>query len=102
MEEIQEEYGSVAKWAELTDGSKGEANAKAIIFGYTAMQTGKRRKINKKPLRRWSLITNIVGATTTIIKSTKNEKNASIPGDFSWYALGFLKAPYIFEISQIL
>ena len=37
MEEIQEKYGSVAKWGELTDGSKGEVNAKAIIFGYTAM-----------------------------------------------------------------
>lgn len=37
MEAIQEEYGTVSKWAELTDGSTGEPNAKALIFGYTAM-----------------------------------------------------------------
>lgn len=38
MEEIQEEYGSLDKWAELTDGSgEHEPNAKAIIFGFRAM-----------------------------------------------------------------
>lgn len=37
MEQIQEEYGSVAEWGELTDDSKGEPNAKAVIFGLTAM-----------------------------------------------------------------
>lgn len=37
MEEIQNEYGSVAEWGELTDDSKGEPNAKAVIFGLTAM-----------------------------------------------------------------
>lgn len=37
MEEIQEEYGSVEKWGELTDGEQGEPNAKALIFGLTAM-----------------------------------------------------------------
>lgn len=92
MEEIQEEYGSVAKWAELTDGSKGEANAKAIIFGYTAMlneaidMENEEKGTNKKPftLRQVGrLITNIgLGQATqelneTVIKSTKsNEKNA--------------------------
>lgn len=35
MEEIQEEYGSIEKWGELTAGE--EANAKAVIFGFTAM-----------------------------------------------------------------
>lgn len=37
MEEIQEEYGTLDKWADLTDGSKGEPNAKAIIFGFHSM-----------------------------------------------------------------
>ena len=36
MEEIQEEYGSVSTWGELTDNEK-EPNAKAVIFGLTAM-----------------------------------------------------------------
>ena len=37
MEQIQEEYGSVAKWGELTDAKSGEPNAKALIFGFWAM-----------------------------------------------------------------
>ncbi len=37
MELIQEEYGSLDKWAELTDGEGGEPNAKAVIFGFTQM-----------------------------------------------------------------
>ena len=37
MEQIQEQYGSVKKWGELTDAKSGEPNAKAIIFGFTAM-----------------------------------------------------------------
>lgn len=37
MEQIQEEYGSVRKWGELTDAKTGEPNAKAIIFGFHAM-----------------------------------------------------------------
>lgn len=37
MEEIQEEYGTIEKWAKLTDGKSGEVNAKALIFGLTAM-----------------------------------------------------------------
>lgn len=37
MEEIQEEYGTMAKWGALTDGSEGEPNAKAVKFGITAM-----------------------------------------------------------------
>jgi len=36
MEEIQEEYGSVSAWGELTDNEK-EPNARAVIFGLTAM-----------------------------------------------------------------
>lgn len=37
MEEIQEKYGSLEKWGELTSGANGEADAKAVIFGFTAM-----------------------------------------------------------------
>lgn len=37
MEAIQEEYGSIQKWAELTDAKSGEVNAKALTFGMTAM-----------------------------------------------------------------
>ena len=37
MEQIQEEYGTFEKWGKLTDGKNGEVNAKALIFGMTAM-----------------------------------------------------------------
>ena len=37
MEEIQEEYGTLARWGELTGGSDEEPNAKAVLFGLTAM-----------------------------------------------------------------
>lgn len=37
MEQIQDEYGSIEKWGKMTDGSEGEPNAKAVIFGFTAM-----------------------------------------------------------------
>lgn len=37
MEEIQEEYGSVQRWGELTDGSDKEVDAKALKFGLTCM-----------------------------------------------------------------
>lgn len=37
MENIQEEYGSISQWAELTDGASGEPNAKAVIFGFREM-----------------------------------------------------------------
>lgn len=37
MEEIQNEYGTLEKWANLTDGKNGEPDAKAVIFGFTTM-----------------------------------------------------------------
>ena len=37
MEAIQEEYGSLEEWGNMTDGSEGEPNAKAVIFGFTQM-----------------------------------------------------------------
>lgn len=36
MEQIQDEYGSISAWGELTDNEK-EPNAKAVIFGLTSM-----------------------------------------------------------------
>jgi len=37
MEEIQSKYGTIQKWGNLTDKANGEPNAKALIFGFTAM-----------------------------------------------------------------
>ena len=37
MEGIQAEYGTLDAWGKLTDGSDGEPNAKAIIFGFREM-----------------------------------------------------------------
>ena len=37
MQAVQEEYGTVDKWASLTDGKAGEPDAKAVIFGFTEM-----------------------------------------------------------------
>lgn len=37
MEAIQEEYGTIEKWTELTSGAEQEVNVKALKFGYTQM-----------------------------------------------------------------
>ena len=38
METLQEEYGSLDKWGELTDGTDGnEPNFKALLFGFREM-----------------------------------------------------------------
>lgn len=37
MQEIQDEYKTLEAWGELTDGSSGEINIKALIFGFTRM-----------------------------------------------------------------
>lgn len=37
MEAIQQEYGTVQKWGELTEGKKGEADIKAITFAFNEM-----------------------------------------------------------------
>ena len=38
MEAIQDEYGTLEKWGDLSDGTtSGEPNAKAVIFGFAAM-----------------------------------------------------------------
>ena len=37
MEAIQEEYGTLDKWTELTTGTSQEVNIKALKFGFTQM-----------------------------------------------------------------
>lgn len=92
MQEIQDEYGTLEKWGDLTDGSDGEPNAKAVIFGFTSMinegidieneSTGADRKaLTRKQVGR--IITNygLIKATKvmndTVVESTKStEKNA--------------------------
>lgn len=37
MEAIQEEYGTIDKWTELTSGANQEVNVKALKFGYREM-----------------------------------------------------------------
>jgi len=37
MEAIQDEYGTLEEWGRLTDGTDGEVNAKAVIFGVCQM-----------------------------------------------------------------
>ena len=92
MEEIQEEYGTLDNWGNMTDGTDGEPNAKAVIFGFTAMINegidiqNDRNGTNEKPLTKKQvgrLITEygLINATKkmndTVIQSTKsNEKNA--------------------------
>lgn len=92
MEEIQDEFGSVDEWGKLTDGTKGEPNVRAIIFGLTAMINegididNEKNKTNVKPLTKKQVgrILTEIGiqeATTklnnTVVESTKSEeKNA--------------------------
>lgn len=37
MEKIQDEYKTLDAWGALTDGSTGEVNIKALVFGITEM-----------------------------------------------------------------
>lgn len=93
MQEIQEKYGTIQKWGDLTDGGEtGEPNAKAVIVGFTAMLNegidimNERNGTKDKPLTQRQvgrLITEIGLAESaktlqdTVIESTQsNEKNA--------------------------
>lgn len=89
MEAIQKEYGTIAKWGELTDGKGGEVDIKALIFGITEMMneaidiendengTNKPFLTHKKVAR---IITEIGVDNTTnrmngvVIESTKSEE----------------------------
>ena len=37
LEAIQDEYGTLDAWGALTDGSQGETNIKALLFGFREM-----------------------------------------------------------------
>lgn len=92
MERIQEEYGSLDKWGELTDGSKGEPNAKAVIFGFAEMLNegidiaNEENGTNHPPfslkqvgrmITEFGLLNATSTMTNTVIESTKAvEKNA--------------------------
>lgn len=91
MEQIQEEYGTIEKWGELSDGANGEVNAKAVIFGIAAMinegidieNDEKGTDIKPLTLKQVGRIITEVGLkeatktlNNTVIESTKDEKNA--------------------------
>ena len=92
MEAIQEEYGTLEKWGELTDGTNGEPNAKAVIFGFREMMNegidiqNEEQGTDVKPLtlkQVGRIITTygLMNATKvmndTVVQSTQsNEKNA--------------------------
>ena len=91
MELIQEEYGTIDKWGDLSDGVSGEVNAKAVIFGLAAMMNegleieAEENGTDFKPLtlKQVGRIITEVGIkeatkvlNETVIESTKDEKNA--------------------------
>ena len=91
MELIQEEYGTIDKWGDLSDGVSGEVNAKAVIFGIAAMMNegleieAEENGTDFKPLtlKQVGRIITEVGIkeatkvlNETVIESTKDEKNA--------------------------
>ena len=89
MEVIQEKYGSIEEWGKLTDGGDGEPNAKAVIFGFTAMlnegididneENGTKEKaLTLKQVGRLITEIGLDNATEklneTVIESTKSEE----------------------------
>ena len=90
MQEIQEEYETLEKWGELTDGKSGEVNVKALIFGLTAMmneaiEIENEEKNTNKPLLTKKQVGRIItkagvdksanALNEAIVESTKNTKN---------------------------
>ena len=88
MELIQEEYGTLEKWGGLTDGSSGEVNAKAVIYGFAAMLNegidiaNEENGTNDKPLtlkQVGRMITDVglnnatAALNETVVKSTESE-----------------------------
>lgn len=92
MERIQEEFKSLDEWGKLTDGSKGEPNIKALIFGLTEMMNeaididNEKNNTNVKPLTKkqvgrivteFGLSEVAAVMNDTVIRSAGNdEKNA--------------------------
>lgn len=92
MEEIQSEYGSIEKWGQLTDGSMGEPDAKAVKFGFMSMlnegidmnndELGTDEKpLTMKQVGRMITEIGLLEATATlnntVIESTKSEEKNS-------------------------
>ena len=92
MEEIQQEYGSIEKWGQLTDGSMGEPDAKAVKFGFMSMlnegidmnndELGTDEKpLTMKQVGRMITEIGLLEATATlnntVIESTKSEEKNS-------------------------
>ena len=91
MQQIQEEYGTIDEWGNLSDGVSGEVNAKAVIFGITAMinegidieNDEKGTDIKPFTLKQVGRMITEIGIkeatkklNETVIESTKDEKNA--------------------------
>lgn len=91
MQQIQEEYGTIDEWGKLSDGVSGEVNAKAVIFGLTAMinegidieNEEKGTDIKPFTLKQVGRMITEIGIkeatktlNETVIESTKDEKNA--------------------------
>lgn len=91
MQQIQEEYGTIDEWGNLSDGVSGEVNAKAVIFGITAMinegidieNEEKGTDIKPFTLKQVGRMITEIGIkeatkklNETVIESTKDEKNA--------------------------
>ena len=89
METIQDEYGSLDKWGELTDGKSGEPNVKAVKFGFLQMLNegididNEKNGTDTKPLTEKQvgrLLTDIGLANVTkqmnetVIESTKSDE----------------------------
>lgn len=92
MEEIQEEYGTIEKWGELTEANGKEPNAKAIKFGLGAMinegidvynETHEEKRPFFTPKQIGRIITEVglnnIAATMqkTVIESTKSDEKNS-------------------------
>ena len=89
LEAIQEEFGTLTRWGELTDGEGGEPNIGAIITGFTLMinegieeenaeKNTSRAPVDRKKVGR--IITELGFAEAvkllnrTVIESTKDEE----------------------------
>lgn len=93
MEVIQDKYGTIDKWGELTDGTEengGEPNLKALIFGARAMinegiEIDNEEKGEKTPLMSHKQVGRMLSEigfaeaqkamNKTVIESTKSDED---------------------------
>ena len=89
MQAIQEEYGTLEKWGELSEGANGEPDAKAVIFGLTEMinegieiaNENSEKKLEKMTCKQVGRMISEIGfdkiaavLNQTVINSTKNDE----------------------------